>query len=334
MKNIITLVGLFVFGIASAQQMPHYSLWQDQMALINPAATSVLPEDFSFFANYRGQYLNSSPVPNRTNAFLFEAKIYDDKIRYGWLGSGIQFFNDETGNTQISTNAAYIPINYVQEFNEDTRLSVSLKPGYIQRSLNAPVQTWDNQWNGVAFDQTVITGELAAKKLDLFDLGAGIFFQHDWPSRTRLNLGFAANHLNRPDVTFRQLTHETSRQYIAHMRTEIKFRNVRFKLSPQYIYFNQQPIVFHQYGVSLDLLLREGSKRTLFVQDRYLKIGLGYRNTGSLISTLVLQFEGFGIGMAFDTDLSLARTATGNVGGVEAFLRYSIVKERRKRFIR
>lgn len=334
MKRILTALLVVSSAVASAQQMPHFSLWQDQMALINPAAQSVLPDDFSFFANYRGQYLNASPIPNRTNSFMFESKVYDDKINYGWIGAGLQLYNDETGVTKIGTNAAYVPINYVQELQENTFLSVALKPGYINRSLSAPVQTWDNQWNGTAFDQTILSGELSAKKINLFDMGAGIYFQKEWPSKTRLNLGLAVNHLNRPDVTFRQLTNELSRQYLGHFRYEIKPRNVRFKISPQYIYFNQHPLVFHQYGVSIDFLLREGSQRTLFVQDRTIKFGVGYRNTGALITTVVLQFEGFGIGLAFDTDLSTSQPATGYVGGTEAFLRYSILKERRKRFIR
>jgi type IX secretion system PorP/SprF family membrane protein len=328
----ITFIGLSMG--ANAQQDHHYSLWADMPSLMNAAATAVRKEDFSFTANYRGQYLSALAIPHRTNSFAFETKVYDDKIPNGWFGLGVQYTNDETGVTKIATNEAYVPMNYVAVLSPTTYLSVGFKPGFVNRALTSQTQKWDNQWNGITFDQTRDPLELENEKINYFDLGAGMYFQHTIPSGTRFTAGVAANHLTAPDVTFRQLTNQLHRQYVTNARVEIGLRNVRFKLSPQYIGVFQGPFTFHQYGMSLDLTIKEGSRRTLFVQNQSLNLGVHYRTTGYLVTTVVLQLESFGVGMAFDTDFTLGNVATNKMGAVELFLRYAFVKEKRKRFIR
>ena len=334
MRKILAIAFVGLSLSANAQQNPNFSLWGDMPSLMNAAATSVRAEDFSFTVNYRGQYLTSVPVPSRTNSFAFETKVYDDKISKGWFGLGVQFMNDETGLTKIATNEVYIPMNYVAALTPETFLSVGFKPGFVNRALTAPLSTWDSQWNGVTFDQTRDPSELSAKKIINFDLGAGIYFEQNFQSSSRLTLGVAANHLTAPDVTFKQLTNQLYRQYVTNAKFEIGLQNYRFKLSPQYIGVFQGPFTVHQYGMSLDLTLKEGSRRTTFISDQSLDFGIHYRNTGYLVTTIVLQLENMGIGMAFDTDFTLGNVATKKIGGAELFFRYAFVKQIRKRFIR
>lgn len=75
MKKTILLLSLFFTFQLSAQQDPHYSMWYASTATLNPAATATMDQDFSFFTNYRGQWLTALDAPMRTNSFMGEYKL-------------------------------------------------------------------------------------------------------------------------------------------------------------------------------------------------------------------------------------------------------------------
>jgi len=333
-KRISLLLLLLVSGQSFAQGDPHFSMWQGSLSFLNPAATAAMKEDFSFFSNYRGQWMNTSPLPVRTNAFCAEAKAFKEKLGNGWLGLGLHFYNDELGVTKMSTNAAYVPINYILETGDNSTFSLAVRPGFINRELVGSFQTWDHQWNGITFDQTTLDLEGSARKFTVFDMSAGTFFQTEFYNGSRWNIGFVVDHVTMPDVSFRYITDQLNRRYILHTGAQLKVRNARFRLSPQVTSVYQGPLSFHQFGSSIDLTLKEGSQRTTFVQDRTLGFGLYYRTQDAIIASMILQLEGFTVGLSFDATISKANLANKYNGAMEVFLKYAFVKEKRKRFIR
>ncbi len=336
MKKLLTLILVIGSSTAFGQQSNNFSMAQSSLSLLNPAATAVMYPEFRFFGNYRGQYFSDPLIPNRTNSFVFETKIAKDKLPNGWFGSGLHFVNDETNvdGTKLIGIQAYVPINYVAEVSPDTYFSVGFKPGIINRSLQTDFQTWDNQWNGIAFNRFEDPNEPAQADFTVFDMSAGIYFQTETRKEHRFNIGVTGNHLTSPDVTFTGIADNLYRQWVGHARASFKLERVRFRLSPEATAFVQGPLTYYQSGMSLDFMIREGSRRTTFRQDQTLGIGLHYRSDNTLVSTIILQLEGFEIGFAYDLDLGESSTATGGNAGMEAFLRFGILKEKRKRFIR
>lgn len=333
MKKTLILLSLCIATQLSAQQDPHFSMWYSSPSLLNAGATATMEQDFSLFSNYRGQWLTALPTPMRTNSFSAEAKLGNEQLQAGWFGIGAHYINDVTGSAKVTSHFVSVPINYVWEGYEKTYLSFGIKPGIINRSLNQDLETWDNQWNGTAFDNTILPLEAGVEKKTQFDVGAGIYYKKLWRSRAMFDIGFAANHLNAPEQGFRTLSFQTFRQYIFHTSASFKMENYKFMLSPQLITMFQGPHRDIIIGTSFDILLNEGSRRTTFVQQKTVGLGLNYRMNDALIASFMLKLNGFQVGVSYDAALNINRLPTKTVGAVELFLKYSFFKEQAKRFI-
>jgi|TARA_R110000737_G_scaffold164641_2_gene192325 type IX secretion system PorP/SprF family membrane protein len=333
MRKIAIVISLFVIGQISAQQDVHYSMWYGSPSLLNPAATATMEQDYTLFTNYRTQWMTALDQPFRTNSFSGEMKMGAEKMNSGWFGAGIHFTNDATGENRITTNYVSVPINYVFEMTSNRLFSIGFKPGVINRTKNSDIQTWDNQWNGIAFDNSVISGESSGSRLTVFDIGAGMYFKKEWDNRSKFDFGIAANHLNAPGVNFQSITNQLYRQYIVHTSMSLKPRKYRFMVSPQIITMFQGPQQDIIIGSSIDFLLKEGSTRTTFRQQQTFGIGLNYRMYDALIVSFMLKMNGFQIGASYDAALFGNRKATKTVGAAEVFLKYSFFKNQKRRFI-
>ncbi len=174
MRRIIVFIAFLSALSVTAQQDPHFSMWQATPSIVNSAATGAMGEDYSFFAGSRAQWLGSVSKPFLTSIFSAETKVLKDRLASGWFGTGLIFTDDETGKANIGTISAYVPINYVMELSDRSIFSVGFKPGFINRQINSFFQTWDNQWNGIAFDRTFDNPETSPRKFTQFDMGAGL----------------------------------------------------------------------------------------------------------------------------------------------------------------
>lgn len=334
MKKTLILLSIILASNSNAQQDPHFSMWYSSPSLLNAGATATMEQDFSFFTNYRGQWLTALPQQMRTNALSAEAKLGNQSMQSGWVGIGAHYMNDATGDAKVVSNFVSIPVNYVWEGYEKTYFSMGIKPGVINRSLNNNIQTWDNQWNGIAFDNTILPDESGTNKKTQFDIGAGVYFKKLWRNNSKFDIGFAANHLNAPEQGFRSLSFQTYRQYIFHTSGSIRLERYKFLLSPQLITMFQGPHRDLIIGTSFDVLLNPGSQRTTFVQEKSVSFGLNYRMNDALIASFMLKLNGFQVGLAYDAALNINRIPTKTVGAVEIFLKYSFFKEQRRRYIR
>ena len=333
MKKLQIALTLLLFTQVNAQQDFHSSLWYSSPSLLNPAATGTMDEDYTLFTNYRAQWLTALDLPFRTNQLSAEFKMGNETMNSGWFGSGVHFTNDATGDTKIMTNAVSIPINYVFEMQDDRLFSIGFKPGVINRSINTDFQTWDNQWNGISFDNTLLSNESGARSYTRIDVGTGMYFKKMWRNRSKFDIGLAANHLNAPDAGYKTLITQTYRQYLFHTSANIALKNYRFMLSPQIIAFFQGPNRDIIIGSSIDFLLKEGSRRTTFRQQQTFGVGLNYRMNDALIVSMMLKMNGFQIGMSYDAALNVNRIPTKTVGAVELFLKYSWYKGQKRRYI-
>ena len=334
MKKTLILLSIFSTSISFGQQDPHFSMWNSSPSLLNPAATGTMEQDITFFTNYRAQWLAALPNQMRTNAVSAEIKLGNERLQSGWFGVGAQYNNDATGDAKIMSHIVSIPFNYVWEGYEKSYFSLGIKPGVINRSINSNIQTWDNQWNGMAFDNTILSNESTANKNTQFTVGAGMYFKKMWRDGSKFDAGFSANHLNAPEQGFRTLSFQTFRQYIFHAGGSIKLDRYKFLLSPQLITMFQGPHRDLIIGTSFDILLDEGSRRTTFEQETMFSIGLNYRVNDALITSVMMKWNGFQVGLAYDAMLNINRIPTKTAGALELFLKYSFFKEQRKRFIR
>jgi type IX secretion system PorP/SprF family membrane protein len=334
MRKITTIFALIGSLHSFAQQDVHFSMWQATPSILNPAAVGAMNEDFNFFVNNRTQWLTALTQPFLTSTFNGELRIAKEKLTSGWFGLGLQANHDLTGRATNQTISGGIPISYNMEVSRNSLLSIGMRPGVIYRTLNKSFQTWDNQWNGIAFDQTYNTSEPNARNFAEFDLNAGMFYQTITQNDSKFNIGFSMNHINRPNVTQKEIIDELEPQYMVHTGARIKFQKYRFRLSPQVTAFKQGPILFLMGGSNLDLVLREGSRRTVFVQERLVSFGLHYKNSGFATANFGITLENFSVGLAYDAPINSSREVTGLFGAGEIFMKYAFVKGERRMKLR
>ena len=113
MKNIyfatvLTLLSGNIFG----QQDKSLSVWYQSPVLYNAGAVATGEEDFSFFTNFRSQWL-TIPEPGigmRTNTLAAEFKIPDGFKGANNFGIGLNVLNDQTGSAKLMTTNVSIPI--------------------------------------------------------------------------------------------------------------------------------------------------------------------------------------------------------------------------------
>lgn len=334
MKKSIAVLALGFVINAQAQQDPYFTLWQQAPSLLNPGATAATRQDFSFFVNNRTQWMTTLASPFLSSSFAGEMRLGQNNLASGWFGAGLQFNHDDVGSARISSMSGAIPISYNMEVSRNSMFSIGLRPGFINRNASNSYQTWDNQWNGIAFDNTQSSYEPSNRKFTTFDMGAGLYYQTVTRNDSKFNIGVSMNHITRPNVTFREIINELYPQYMIHSEANIRMERYRFLLSPRIVAFKQGPINFLQVGGSLDYILKEGARRTIFVQDQLMSFGLYYRNTGMLSATFGMTLENLSFGFAYDAPLSSSRHVTGLFGAAEIFVKYAFINGDRRRKIR
>ena len=108
-----------------AQQDKHFSMFQHTQTQINPASAGYFEGDYRLFTNFRNQWMSASDNPFRTISAAFDTRFKTSK---GLVGTGINFYNDLSGDALYSVNQITIPVNYSINLSEFSELSFGISP--------------------------------------------------------------------------------------------------------------------------------------------------------------------------------------------------------------
>ncbi len=328
MKNIILISFFLVSNFIMAQQDKHFSMFYASKSQINPASAGFFEGDFQLFTNYRNQWSKVSDNPYNTISAAFDTRI---EAGNGFIGTGINFYNDKSGVTQYSVNQISVPVNYAISLNRTSHLSFGLSPGFYQRSIKNTNVTWDNQWVGTEFNTTISSGELIPNEnysVGKFDLGAGAYWQGELSKYSWLAFGVSVAHLLKQKINYlineqglyRKLTFSAFGQFSQH--------NSNFTLKPSAIASFQGPNSYYVIGSGYDFLLKGQSLHTGFYNKMSIEFGTYFRINDALILNALFHMSGLDIGASFDLNVSSLNVSTGGFGAMEFFLAYRLKKAR------
>ncbi|MEA3446380.1 MAG: PorP/SprF family type IX secretion system membrane protein [Bacteroidota bacterium] len=320
MKKVITISAIiFLFLVVKtglAQQEPLFSLYHQQLFLINPAATGS-DENMQAFIDVRKQWSGIEMAP-RTGAFGLH-NSYSDKVGLGFL-----ITNDRAGMIgRLSGNLNY---SYKLYFSKEKKhnLVFGLGVGFIENKIdfgNAQVQDYNDpilfsDHDGFAFDARF--GILY--NFRGLEIGAAI------PQILDNNIDYNRNGTD--DFTF-----ELKRHYIAHAGYRFSFYNHNLddemnKVKEAEEKFFIKPSVLYKTELSseqIDLNIVAGNPNKYW-------LGFTYRTTNkSMVAQGGIQINSLGIGYAYQLPNTLP-TEYSN-GTHEIMLTYNIAskaKEDRK----
>ena len=207
LRAIVLLLLALPVGVLTAQDI-HFSQFLNAPLNLNPGQAGVFGGDLRFAANYRNQW-RSIPVPYLTFSGSLENKIYFSKGRYDKYLTGSLLINyDRQGDLRLTSTQIGIPVSLTLPLgqNKGRFLTVGVTPTFGQRAFSTSSLTTDAQWFNRMWNSGAPIGEnqlFQNASLKYFDLSAGANLRlQSKRKRSRIDLGVAMHHINRPDHDF------------------------------------------------------------------------------------------------------------------------------------
>ena len=211
----------------------HFSQFFNSPLVTNPANTGFIPEaDFRVGVNYRDQWSNI-PVPYKTMSVWGDAQVLRNRFPTGWVGLGGFLLNDRAGSGGLNSTRLYGSAAYHQMLSNYGLISAGFSLGVVNKRVDPSKLTFDDQWNGQFFDNTILTGEtFITNNITYLDLQFGMNFALFPSDNAYIHGGLAVKQLNRPKETFYEQTPGYNR--IMDRRYTLFFDGV-FKLNDRWI---------------------------------------------------------------------------------------------------
>lgn len=332
MKKLILSTILGVISFSAFAQDVHFSSMDFSPLTLNPAMAGA-NHDLQANVNYRTQW-NSVAAPFQTIAASADMRLNANKRNSsGHLAAGINFFNDRAGQERISTNNVNISLAYHLKMNRNNTIGLGIYSGFGQRSFDPNGGKWGSQYNGMSYDAELPSGETFNNaSFSMFDAGAGLVYTYsEGESRMRsndglkINAGFAAYHVNRPNYSFiNDGDEKLYMRFSAFANASIGIGSTNMSLEPAIYAQFQGPALEVLMGTDYRILINEGSKRTGNVKRTSIAIGGYYRNQDAVVARISMSYAGLTGGFAYDFNISSLTVVSNARGGAEFFLRWTM----------
>lgn len=208
LRNIHRFIGILAahcFCITASAQDLHFSQFMNSPLLTNPANTGFIPDgDYRLGVNYRNQWASITDFPYKTMSAFGDVQTMQNSDNTGWLGLGGVILRDVAGTGSLTSTKIYGSAAYHQMLDAGSLVSLGFNVGWANKNINTSNLTFPSQWNGNFFDvhQTGTLPKLDYNNVNYLDIQVGMNYAYFPDSRTYLNAGFSAMHVNRPRESF------------------------------------------------------------------------------------------------------------------------------------
>ena len=297
----------------------------------NPAFTGVHTGRFRVVASFRDQWNAISNTTFRTSNIHFDMRSKigrGDFLTYGFTGT-----NDQTGNANLTYNAAGVNLGYMKQLsgNRARRTSQYLTGGIslsMGQFFTNPNSLWfSNQFNeqSTSVDMSLDNGENLNSSTAFFpDFTAGLLY-YGVDGENSYYFGAAAHHLNRPNISMYE--NGNSRRYSRYTIQaggQIAVSNTT-QLLPSFIWNTQGPSTAITGGLNFrysnrdwrELAIRMGSYIS-FAREINSNIYLPWVNTA-----FVMEFENMFFGLSYDISMNALAVPTDSRGAFELSIGYT-----------
>lgn len=313
-----------LFG-SFGQQDQHFSMFTESPVYINPATAGFTPGDLQLFTNYRLQWSTVSDNPYRTISASADWQMFDNGGSF--LGAGLNFYNDVAGVSNYQTNVIALPVNYALQVDRNNFISFGLQPAFYQRNIKNPELNWFNQWNGVAYDQSINSNEVILTQnfnVSRFDIAAGVYWEGFLNPDSRIKLGLSGQHLTRQRINFTSEDTRLYRKLNLHGQLELKNPTTGITILPAFAAFLQGPNSEVVLGSNFRFLLKGASRSTSYFDEITLSLGAYFRVRDAILVNVIFDAGGFSFGAGYDLNVTDLTVASKGVGAMEFFIKYRI----------
>lgn len=324
-KNIrafLVIISVLVNFFCYSQDI-HFSQYFASPLSLNPALAGQYEGDFRFMTNYKNQWVAVSKNSFKTFAASADAAIYKKKIF-----AGLSFFNDKAGDAKMGTNAIHLSLASKISLNDDNSLVAGIQTGWAQRSVDINGVTWDSQFDGKIFDNTLPSGETELPaNYSYFDISSGVYWKCNVNNNVIVDAGVAAFHLNSPKQSYYGNGDRLHPKLAFHGSSEIKTQNKNYTYVPSFMILTQGATNEFNIGMMVRYNLGMDSKYTGINVSSNIFFGAYYRIKDAAILCFQYEYKNtFALGISYDVNLSKLRTASYFRGGGEISLSYKLFR--------
>lgn len=336
--TIVRLSFIFIFslliGLSARAQDQHFAQWDKSPMLLNPGLAGMGKGFNRMNMGYRTQW-GALDKAYSTMAFSYDMPVLSSSMgdKNSYVGVGVDFFSDKAGNAKLVTNHFGFTVSGILLTGKNSMISLGLNTAFEQRSLKSLDNvSWDNQWNGTAYDPNLSSGETFGNTSHSYlDFSAGFAWKYVEKNigvsafdKLTAVAGLAYYHLNRPTYAFYGF--EGDKKYgkiVAHAMGTFGLNDNYITLSPGIYYTHQGPYDNLIVGGIFRYLFRSDTKYTGFLNEKAVGFGLHIRGKDALIPTLLFEIGGIEIGVNYDYTISTLQKANNGVGGFEFSLKWN-----------
>jgi len=335
---------LILIALNLRAQDPHFSQFNEQPSLINPALTG-MDDPIRISGVFKNQW-QSVTTPYTTYGASLESRIKPggwksvDSHRgmtfkergLSFLNIGLSIYRDNAGSGILDLTQANLSLASFIPTGRKSFLSCGLQGSFAQRKINNASLLFPNQFNGSSYDPGMASNEnFGSQNFNNFDLAAGLVwsFKNKQPltdhELTKVNIGFSVFHINAPKQNFlvgnKDLLHA---KYVLYGDFLFSAPGSRVAFSPRFLAQMQGASQEVMLGMIIKSYVGGGSKYTGIVKSSSIGYGMYYRFGDAIVPTITLEWkEQYAVGFSYDINVSrLSGTSSGR-GGPEIMLRYT-----------
>lgn len=329
MKNYIILSLVCVWSMSSTAQDLHSSNLQNLSQIYNPALTA-LKNDVDATITHRTQWRSlSSPFTsmNASIGIVAQPKHREDQ---GYLAFGLNSYSEQMSNQASITSFSLNP-TYHLPFTKKMMFSAGLNIGYYGTQINPEGGTWESQHNGLVYDPSIDSGEeFARTSTGNVDAGTGFLLsvKSDKIKARLFQVGFAAFHLNKPDISYlKDGSSKLPIRAVINASSAIPLGRKGSYIEVLGVYQNQLKFNSLTIGAMGKVKLAEKAATTSSVskvKEIYAGLGMYVRNADAFILNATVQSTNFSASLAYDITVSNLKMANKSRGALELQLQFMI----------
>jgi type IX secretion system PorP/SprF family membrane protein len=344
MKKYLFLLGsILIFEGAVFSQDLHFSQYNENPSLVNPALTG---SSYVMRASvvYKDQW-RSVTVPYKTYGASYEMKFKAsnwDKVdpfktktfkkSFSRLAGGLSFYSDKAGDGNMGTNQVNLSLASFIKAGQNSSFALGLQGGMVQKTVDYTKFIFSNQYNGTGYDPNAANGEhYGSQSFAYADFAAGVNWHYSREEKSigendqmKADVGFGFFHINKPKQKFLVGTNEKLfSKYVGHARFLIGIPNSNVAFEPSIIGEFQGPTKEILGGMMVKYYFKDDSKYTGYIKRSSLGIGAYYRYGDAVIVNLLLELGQYAIGFSYDINTSALTKVSTLRGGPEITLRFN-----------
>ena len=326
--KIIKLFSLIwlLFPLSVVAQDVHFSQFSYSPLQVNPALTGIFDGRARISNIYRSQWSGLGDG-YKTIHLSCDAPLAKGKLKNNYFGIGGMIYQDKAGTVGFKSTILEASLSYTTALDDqgDNFFSIGFQTGLNQQALDATKSTWDNQWNGDAFDPSLPSKEyIQLQEFSYLDLNAGLLYYYIPDGNNSFDIGASISHIGGPNVSFFTLSDAPlTERFTLHSSGEIG-------LDKEYTRWFCPKLMVMLQGKQKEIIaggylknkVQFKSRYTNYTKEAYFYGGLFYRWQDAFVATVRFEFNSLGLGLSYDINNSSLSNLAGSANAFEVNLTF------------